>query len=79
MTIEPVQVMARWEGEAFSPRHFIWRGHLFPIESTGRHWEDDQGFHILCMVPGDVVFELLFRLNPASWWAYPPTSAPAAA
>lgn len=78
MPEEIVEVMARWEGGAFAPRHFVWKGHLFPIESTGRQWEDDNGWHILCMVKGGVVFELTFRLKPAGWWLKPPTSAAAA-
>jgi hypothetical protein len=79
MAMEPVQVMARWEGEGFSPRHFVWRGHVFPVDSIGRQWEDDEGIHILCMVKGGAVFELIFHLKPASWWALPPVAGGASA
>ena len=79
MAIEPVQVKARWDGAGFSPRHFIWKGQVFPVESTGRQWEDDEGVHVLCMVSGGAVFELVFRLRPAGWWVNPPINFTAAA
>ncbi len=78
MSTESVQVKARWNDAGFSPRHFIWRGQVFPVESTGRQWEDDEGLHVLCMVSGGAVFELIFRLRPAGWWVNPPINAIAA-
>lgn len=73
MTFEPVQVSADWaEQRGFIPRQFIWQGRLYPVDSTGRSWEDEQGLHILCMVPGGQVFELIFHLNPAGWLLKPP-------
>jgi hypothetical protein len=36
------------------------------------------GYHILCMLPGSQVCELLFRLNPATWHLRIP-AGPAAA
>jgi hypothetical protein len=79
MALEPVDVMARWESDKFLPRHFVWRGHLFPVESIGRQWEDDEGLHILCMIRGGAIFELVFRLQPAGWWTQPPVSGNVAA
>lgn len=76
MANEPVEVLARWEGNGFQPRHFVWSGRLFVVESTGRQWEDDEGVHILCMVQGGAVFELVFHMQPAGWTAKPsPSSA----
>ena len=69
MAIEPVEVTARWEpsGE-FSPARMVWQGQAIAFDSTGRHWEDQEGWHILCMAPGGRSFELIFRLQPAGWW-----------
>ncbi len=75
MALEPVQVAARWEpGGRFEPSQFIWQGQAYQVESTGRAWEDEAGLHVLCMVPGGHVFELIFRLHPAGWLVRPPVS-----
>jgi hypothetical protein len=75
MPVEPVEVSARWGERGFFPRHFVWRGQKFQVESTGRQWEDEEGLHVLCMVTGGAVFELVFRLQPAGWWVKPPVGA----
>ncbi len=74
MALEPVDVNARWKHEGkFEPTQFSWHGKMYRIESTGRDWEDEEGFHVLCMVPGGKVYELVFHLNPAGWLIRPPT------
>lgn len=74
MAVEPDEVSARWKHDGiFEPQQFSWKGHLYRVESTGRHWEDDEGFHILCMVGGSQVFELVFHLKPAGWIIRPPS------
>jgi len=79
MTFEPVRVAARWDPAGmFLPRRFVWQGQEYEVESTGRQWEDGEGLHVLCMVPGGKVFDLVFRLQPAGWWLCPP-SGPARA
>ncbi len=79
MAVEQVQVSARWKHEGtFEPQQFSWRGKMYRVESTGRDWEDQEGFHVLCMVGGGQVFELIFHLNPAGW-SIRPTAKPAAA
>ena len=68
MDYEAVEVSARWESaDGFIPRKVTWREKIYQIESTGRNWEDEAGFHVLCMVGGGQVVELLFRLRPAGW------------
>jgi hypothetical protein len=75
MAWEPVEVAARWEARGwFLPQRFTWNGEDYPVESTGRQWEDEEGLHVLCMVPGAVVYELVFRLQPAGWWLRPTAS-----
>jgi hypothetical protein len=62
------QVQARWKrGGGFEPSQFFWEGTIHRVESTGRSWEDESGYHVLCMVAGGQVFELTFRLGPAGW------------
>ncbi len=76
MALESVKVAARWKHEGrFEPSQFSWRGKMYHIESTGRDWEDAEGFHVLCMVPGGHVYELVFHLNPAGWLVRPPNQA----
>lgn len=70
---DTVQVEARWtHSGSLEPRRFKWQGKMYSVESTGRQWEDAQGLHVLCMVPGGQVFELIFHLNPAGWLVRPP-------
>jgi hypothetical protein len=79
MEMEPVQVMARWQIDgSFSPQQFVWQGQIYQVESTGRQWEDLVGLHVLCMVAGGRVFELVFQLNPAGWQLRPPLNRSAA-
>ena len=69
MGYEAVEVSARWQrAGAFAPEKVYWQEKVYPIESTGRSWEDPEGLHILCMIPGGRVIELVFKLNPAGWW-----------
>lgn len=73
MTFQPIQVTAHWEAAGwFSPRQFVWQGRVYSVESTGRQWEDEEGLHVLCMLSGGTVYELIFRLRPAGWWLLPP-------
>lgn len=76
MTLVSTQVTAQWDPDGgFRPRRFIWQGQTFQVESTGRQWEDEEGLHVLCMVPGGAVFDLVFHLQPAGWWLRPPSGA----
>ena len=68
MNAEPVEVSARWEEAGrFTPLLMKWQGKAYSFTSTGRHWEDEEGWHVLCMIEGSQVVELIFRLNPAGW------------
>ena len=79
MRLEPVTAAARWNPDGrFEPTQFQWQEQMYRVESTGRAWEDENGLHVLCMVLGGQVFELVFRLQPAGWWLRPPASGSAA-
>lgn len=70
---KPAQVQARWKHSGgFEPTQFLWNGTIHRVESTGRQWEDEHGYHVLCMIEGGQVFELIFHLNPAGWTIRPP-------
>lgn len=67
--METVEVLARFDTQGkVTPMNFTWNGHTYPIESTGRCWQDVRGKHILVMVPGERVFELLFNVQEGLWF-----------
>lgn len=55
------------QGKA-TPLQFTWKGRDYRIESTGRRWEDEKGQHILVMVPGGRVFEMLHAADDRRWY-----------
>jgi len=65
----PIRVTAKFnpEGE-INPENFSWQGIEYPVVSTGRHWHDEKGFHVLVMVPGDQIFELVFVPTELVWY-----------
>ena len=52
------------------PVRFTWDGQETPILGIGRRWQSEDGEHILVMIPGERVVELLYskdqtwRLKP---------------
>lgn len=40
----------------------------YPVISTGRSWSDAKGFHILAMIAGNQVLELLFKCHEMRWF-----------
>ncbi len=66
--IDLIEVTAHFDSDGnISPLEFTWNGQLYRIESTGRQWKDENGQHILVMVPGGRVFELQFNPNSSQW------------
>jgi hypothetical protein len=70
--MEPIEAIVRFmeDGEVI-PLEFIWRGHSYIVESTGRRWSDPAGLHILAMVPGGKVYELLLDAKTSRWYLSP--------
>jgi hypothetical protein len=67
--MERIDVTVRFESSGrIEPLSFTYDGRAYPIESTGRSWNDEQGFHVLVMVPGDHVRELVFMPSDLSWY-----------
>jgi hypothetical protein len=66
--MEPVEVIARFDLDGvITPVRFAWRQVEYPITSIGRRWDDESGQHILVMVPGDRVFELIYQTSSGMW------------
>jgi hypothetical protein len=39
--MEPVEVIARFDDQGrLTPLSFTWQGRSFPVDSTGRRWQD---------------------------------------
>lgn len=65
----PIEVTARFsrQGEII-PKDFFWQNIRYPVISTGRHWQDEKGYHILVMTPDQVVHELVFITGEMAWY-----------
>jgi hypothetical protein len=67
--MEPVEVVARYDALGrITPLSFTWQGQTFPVESTGRRWEDERGEHILVMIPVERICELIFVSPDRRWY-----------
>lgn len=67
--MQPVEVTARFAPDGkITPLRFRWRGGQYPIASTGRSWQAEDGQHILVMTTDGQMFELLFTPQAACWY-----------
>jgi hypothetical protein len=67
--MEPVEVIARFDDQGrLTPLSFTWQGRSFPVDSTGRRWQDERGEHILVMIPIEQVCELVFNPEERRWY-----------
>ncbi len=67
--MEAIEVTVHWDsGGQVSPLEFTWKGRAYRVESTGRRWQDEAGLHILTMVPGGQVYELVFDQASLKWY-----------
>ena len=65
--LHPISVTVHFdENGRLTPLKFTWRGHTYTVASTGRRWDDDEGHHLLVMLPTGAVYELL--LAPDHRW-----------
>jgi hypothetical protein len=70
--MEPLEVTARFdEAGKITPLKFTWKGSKYTVESTGRHWRDETGYHVLIMAMGERVFELLLDGEQMIWFIKP--------
>lgn len=55
------------EDGSVRPRRFKWDQTWMDVLDVGRQWVDTQGRHVLVMVPGQLVFELLMVRETLTW------------
>jgi hypothetical protein len=66
------EIQARWEKDgSIIPLRFTYQGHTLVVDSVGRSWRDESGWHILCMAGNTGVYELIFTPN-LTWEVRPP-------
>jgi hypothetical protein len=64
-----IEVIARFDKDGkIYPQRLIWQGVEFPVESTGRRWQDQEGLHILIMIPRERVVELIYQAGDGLWY-----------
>ncbi len=67
--MEPIEVTARFDEQgAITPLQFAWKGGIYRVESTGRHWQDDAGLHILVEAASGRIYELVFKGVEGCWF-----------
>ncbi len=67
--MEPIEVTARFsEDGTITVQHFAWNGGRYHVESAGRQWTDDDGQHMLVMVAGGQIYELVFKGSEGRWY-----------
>lgn len=67
--MQTIEVTAHFdEGGKIMPLSFTWKSSRYQIESVGRRWSAEDGQHILVMVPGGRIFELLFACKESRWY-----------
>ncbi len=67
--MEPIEVTAHFDREGkITPLHFTWKDNPHRVESTGRHWSDDQGQHILVMLSSGKIYQLTFKIGEGRWY-----------
>lgn len=67
--MDPIDVTARFEFDGkISPLSFVWQNRTYRIDSIGRQWKGEDGFHILVMTPGNRAHHLLFMSEKGLWY-----------
>ncbi len=67
--MEPIEVTARFdEHGTITPLQFKLKGGVYRVQSTGRHWLDEAGLHILAEVDGGQIYELTFKASEGRWY-----------
>lgn len=67
--MEPIEVTAYFDENGRTiPLRFTWKKSTYLVETTGRQWQDEHGWHILVMATGGQMFELLFACSEQRWY-----------
>jgi len=71
--MEAIEVTARFDPlGVIYPLHFTWGTASYIVTGIGRRWHDETGQHILVMVPGDRVYELVYIPDERIWFLHRP-------
>lgn len=67
--MNPIEVTAFFDLNG-SPRpiSFSWNGRTYRVDSIGRAWRAEDGFHVLVMTPGNRAYHLLLALPELRWY-----------
>jgi 3-oxoadipate enol-lactonase len=72
ISMEPIEVIAHFSQQGvITPSQFSKKGGTYHVQSTGRYWRDDVGYHILVMVLDDQIYELIFKPGEGRWYMGP--------
>jgi hypothetical protein len=67
--MDPIEVTAHFDQQGkISLLQFTWNGSIYRVESTGRHWLDDEGQHLLAMVASGIIYELIYKKEDWRWY-----------
>ena len=77
--MHPVEVTALFATDGtITPLRFRWRGSLYLVESSGRQWRAEDGYHVLVMTSSGLATELLFAVQENRWYLTHPGPKPIA-
>jgi hypothetical protein len=66
--MESIEVTARFEKDGkIIPLSFVWHGHRYTVDNTGRRWQAEDGLHMLTMTASGRMFELVFLAGENRW------------
>jgi hypothetical protein len=67
--MEEIEVTARFSPQGkIIPVSFVWQGRTYKIDSIGRNWRTENGYHALVMDFQNQVHHLLFKAEITSWF-----------
>ncbi|MDR3574564.1 MAG: hypothetical protein P4L50_11920 [Anaerolineaceae bacterium] len=55
----------------WQPERFIWQSSTYSVLGIGRRWQEDDGEHMLVMVVGGQVYELIRAADQTGWYIKP--------
>ena len=67
--MERIEVTARFDTQnQIIPLSFVWNSRIYRLESIGRSWKAEDGFHILVMDHKNQAYHLLFNPEMMNWY-----------
>ena len=67
--MEKIEVSARFIGEdMIIPLRFVWQGKTYRVDSIGRSWRADDGYHVLVMDHRNQAYHLLYVAENSDWY-----------